>query len=96
MSKESADGVLFSTYSTLTSTKGKTTRVDQIADWCGGSAFEGCLIFDEAHKAKNAGNGKEGTSTKVRGFGPTAGVGFMRLKSGLKCLKWGLSLGGCG
>jgi hypothetical protein len=34
MSKESADGVLFSTYSTLTSTKGKTTRVDQIAEWC--------------------------------------------------------------
>jgi len=22
-------------------------------DWCGGDKFDGCLIFDECHKAKN-------------------------------------------
>jgi hypothetical protein len=37
--------------------------------WCAGSddaaSFEGCIIFDEAHKAKHFATGKEGASTKV-------------------------------
>ncbi|XP_031566399.1 protein FORGETTER 1-like [Actinia tenebrosa] len=34
-------------------------------DWCGGEAFDGCLIFDECHKAKHFIPGKEENSTKV-------------------------------
>ncbi|EOD07809.1 hypothetical protein EMIHUDRAFT_249392 [Emiliania huxleyi CCMP1516] len=45
-------GVLFSTYATL------------LVAWCGGPAFDGCLLFDECHKAKNW-TGKEETSSKV-------------------------------
>lgn len=33
--------------------------------WCGGEAFDGCLVFDECHKAKNFIPGKEQRSTKV-------------------------------
>ncbi|CAN0406000.1 unnamed protein product, partial [Ectocarpus sp. 12 AP-2014] len=32
---------------------------------CGGKEFEGCLVFDEAHKAKNFNSSKEELSTKV-------------------------------
>lgn len=32
---------------------------------CGGSDFDGCLVFDEAHKAKNFNSAKEENSTKV-------------------------------
>lgn len=32
---------------------------------CGGVDFEGCLVFDEAHKAKNFNSVKEENSTKV-------------------------------
>ena len=28
-------------------------RLAQIVAWCGGAEFDGCIIFDEAHKAKN-------------------------------------------
>ena len=48
-------GVLFVTYSSLVAKSyinGKT-RLDQIVKWCGGKQFEGCLLFDEAHKAKS-------------------------------------------
>ena len=31
----------------------RRTRLQQLIDWCGGPQFEGCLIFDECHKAKN-------------------------------------------
>ena len=55
-------GVLFVTYALLTSGKGK--RMEDIINWltqgCGGNnkkgqeqQFDGCIIFDEAHKAKN-------------------------------------------
>ncbi len=33
-------------------------------DWCG-PGFDGCLVFDEAHKAKSFVPGKEGQSTKM-------------------------------
>ncbi|CAB1101796.1 unnamed protein product [Ectocarpus sp. CCAP 1310/34] len=69
MSSSSKHGCLFSTYSTLASGRsnavGKKTRLDQLIDWCGGKEFEGCLVFDEAHKAKNFNTSKEELSTKV-------------------------------
>ncbi|KAL3700029.1 hypothetical protein R1sor_018051 [Riccia sorocarpa] len=47
------EGVLFLTYSSLiaSSEKGKS-RLQQLVTWCG-SNFEGLLVFDECHKAKN-------------------------------------------
>ncbi|XP_013397451.1 protein FORGETTER 1, partial [Lingula anatina] len=64
------EGVIFSTYATLVSSvqKGgssKQSRLKQLVDWCGGEDFDGCLIFDECHKAKNFVPGKEQASTKV-------------------------------
>ena len=29
------------------------SRLQQLIDWCGGEQFNGCLIFDECHKAKH-------------------------------------------
>ncbi len=29
------------------------TRLQQVIEWCGGPGFDGCLVFDEAHKSKN-------------------------------------------
>lgn len=53
------------TYTTLIShVKGKG-RLQQVVDWCGGPAFDGCIVFDECHKAKNFVPGKEAQSTKV-------------------------------
>uniref|UniRef100_A0A4W6DA32 Protein strawberry notch homolog 2 n=1 Tax=Lates calcarifer TaxID=8187 RepID=A0A4W6DA32_LATCA len=55
-------GVLFATYSALIgeSQAGgqRRTRIKQILDWCKPD-FDGVIIFDECHKAKNA------TSTKM-------------------------------
>ena len=31
----------------------RQSRLQQLIDWCGGEKFEGCLVFDECHKAKN-------------------------------------------
>ncbi|KAJ6650177.1 Protein strawberry notch like 1, partial [Pseudolycoriella hygida] len=51
-------GVLFCTYASLiakSSTHSKcklNTRMAQIIDWCGRD-FNGCIVFDECHKAKN-------------------------------------------
>ena len=51
LSKDFQEGVLFLTYSTLTSAaKGKQSRLAQVLEWVGGAAFEGCLVFDECHK----------------------------------------------
>lgn len=60
MSYETIDpnktGVLFFTYVGLiseTKTKAVTrNRFDQILEWCG-TDFDGCIIFDECHKAKS-------------------------------------------
>ena len=43
----------------------RQSRLQQLLDWCGGADFEGCLVFDECHKAKNFVPGKETASTKV-------------------------------
>ncbi|XP_009595784.1 protein FORGETTER 1 isoform X2 [Nicotiana tomentosiformis] len=47
------EGVVFSTYSSLiaSSEKGRT-RLQQLVQWCG-PEFDGLVIFDECHKAKN-------------------------------------------
>jgi hypothetical protein len=66
-------GILFSTYSTLISgfgkkpAVGKKSRLEQLCDWCGNESFEGVLVFDECHKAKNGGDGKgkEGAEDKA-------------------------------
>ncbi|XP_076442125.1 uncharacterized protein LOC143281076 isoform X2 [Babylonia areolata] len=67
------EGIVFSTYATLVSSvqaggkfnSVRRSRLQQLIDWCGGSEFEGCLIFDECHKAKNFVPNKEQASTKV-------------------------------
>lgn len=51
------EGVVFSTYSALigesSQASGKyKTRLKQLIDWCG-EDFDGCIIFDECHRAKN-------------------------------------------
>ncbi|XP_063056556.1 si:ch73-63e15.2 isoform X3 [Engraulis encrasicolus] len=57
-----SEGVLFATYSALigeSQAGGQLrTRLKQILDWCQPD-FEGVIVFDECHKAKNA------TSTKM-------------------------------
>lgn len=53
------DGVIFSTYSGLISAsraggRAKAVRrLDRIVQWCGGEDFDGCIMLDECHKAKN-------------------------------------------
>eukprot|EP00667_Euglena_gracilis_P001088 EG_transcript_1088 len=65
------EGVLFCTYSTLTSILnrggglGAHSRLDQLVAWCGGPDYDGCIVFDECHKAKNYVPGSENASTKV-------------------------------
>uniref|UniRef100_A0A672I2P0 Protein strawberry notch homolog 2 n=1 Tax=Salarias fasciatus TaxID=181472 RepID=A0A672I2P0_SALFA len=61
-SVSTSEGVLFATYSALigeSQAGGQhRTRIKQILDWCKPD-FDGVIIFDECHKAKNA------TSTKM-------------------------------
>ncbi|GAU25303.1 hypothetical protein TSUD_274100 [Trifolium subterraneum] len=47
------DGVIFLTYSSLiaSSSKGRS-RMQQLVQWCG-PEFDGLIVFDECHKAKN-------------------------------------------
>ena len=55
-----SQGVMFSTYSCLISgtAKGDNSRFRQLVDWCGGKEFDGIMVFDECHKAKNLKPGK--------------------------------------
>ena len=48
-------GVIFSTYQALISKskRSPTSRMDQLINWVGGESFDGLIIFDESHKAKN-------------------------------------------
>uniref|UniRef100_A0A915KSP7 Uncharacterized protein n=1 Tax=Romanomermis culicivorax TaxID=13658 RepID=A0A915KSP7_ROMCU len=51
-------GVIFATYSSLigesNNAKSKyRTRLRQLVHWCGGKDFDGLIIFDECHRAKN-------------------------------------------
>ena len=60
-------GILFTTYATLRSPshQGRPSRLDQIVGWLAGGpdeadrhAFDGAVIFDEAHAMANAAGGK--------------------------------------
>ena len=48
------EGVIFSTYSALLGTSAGKRRLDSLVQWLGGKSAEGCVLFDEAHKAKGA------------------------------------------
>lgn len=50
-------GVMFLSYTLLSSESNKndSSRLEQLIQWCT-EDFDGCLIFDECHKAKNATN----------------------------------------
>ncbi|XP_023500085.1 protein strawberry notch homolog 2 isoform X1 [Equus caballus] len=58
-----SEGVLFATYSALigeSQAGGQhRTRIRQVLEWCG-EAFDGVIVFDECHKAKNASSTKMG------------------------------------
>lgn len=58
-----SEGILFATYSALigeSQAGGQhRTRIRQILEWCG-EAFDGVIVFDECHKAKNASSTKMG------------------------------------
>ncbi|ERE72354.1 putative protein strawberry notch [Cricetulus griseus] len=58
-----SEGVLFATYSALigeSQAGGQhRTRLRQILQWCG-EGFDGVIVFDECHKAKNASSTKMG------------------------------------
>lgn len=61
------EGVIFSTYSSLISKQSankNNSRLNQLVQWCGEN-FDGCIIFDECHKAKHlvASSGGVGTQT---------------------------------
>jgi hypothetical protein len=49
--------------------KGRS-RLQQVSEWLGGPSFDGCLLFDECHKAKHFVPGKEAQSTKVGAGAP--------------------------
>ena len=60
-------GILFTTYATLRSPsrQGRPSRLDQIVNWLAGGpdeddrhAFDGAIVFDEAHAMANAAGGK--------------------------------------
>ena len=62
-----AEGILFATYATLRSPsrQGKPSRLDQVVEWLAGSldeedrhAFDGAIVFDEAHAMANAAGSK--------------------------------------
>ncbi|CAL4120569.1 unnamed protein product, partial [Meganyctiphanes norvegica] len=63
------EGVIYSTYSAMIgeSSKGPInyrSRLKQVIDWCG-EDFDGCIIFDECHRAKNLCPGGAGKPTKT-------------------------------
>jgi len=66
---DKAEGVLFCTYSGMSAgmseraaEKGAAKRLNQIIEWVG-EDFDGCLLFDEAHRAKNLISEIKGTET---------------------------------
>ncbi|XP_037292604.1 protein strawberry notch isoform X3 [Manduca sexta] len=62
-------GVVFTTYSALigetqSSNTKYRTRLKQLLQWCG-EDFDGCIVFDECHKAKNLCPVGSGKATKT-------------------------------
>ena len=60
------EGILFATYATLrgVSRRGHQTRYDQLCEWLG-DAFDGVVVFDEAHALANANPGNATGTTEV-------------------------------
>ena len=56
------EGVLMLTYSGLSASGGAGSRLQQVVDWCG-EDYDGCLLFDESHCAKNLIADLPGTET---------------------------------
>jgi len=56
------EGVLVLTYSGLSASGGAGSRLQQVVDWCG-EDYDGCLLFDESHCAKNLIADLPGTET---------------------------------
>jgi hypothetical protein len=71
------EGILFVTYPTLRSGRSDATRLDQILAWAG-DAFDGVIVFDEAHAMANAAGG-EGSRGKVKGS--EQGISGVRLQN---------------
>lgn len=71
------EGILFVTYPTLRSGRSDATRLDQILAWAG-DAFDGVIVFDEAHGMANAAGG-EGSRGKVKGS--EQGIAGVRLQN---------------
>lgn len=46
------EGLIFATYRTLIGVSNRGTRLGQLLDWCG-EDFDGLILLDECHKAKN-------------------------------------------
>jgi hypothetical protein len=74
LAKTVKQGVIFCTYSSLIAVKrnkkggggsgGAVTRLQQLVAWMGGAGADGCILFDECHKAKNLGvDPDKGTKT---------------------------------
>jgi len=77
------EGILFVTYPTLRSGRNDATRLDQILAWAG-DAFDGVIVFDEAHAMANAAGG-EGSRGKVKGS--EQGIAGVRLQNLLPCAR---------
>lgn len=59
------EGVIFLTYSSLVSSSDRgLSRFKQLVEWCGPD-FDGLIVFDESHKAKNLVPEAGGRSTQV-------------------------------
>ncbi|PZU06520.1 strawberry notch-like NTP hydrolase domain-containing protein [Sphingomonas sp.] len=72
------EGVLFLTYATLRSNRGdKGTRLRQILDWLG-DAFDGMIVFDEAHEMAGVAGGEGRFGTKD---GSDQGIAGVRLQN---------------
>ncbi|ACG78592.1 probably methylase/helicase [Phenylobacterium zucineum HLK1] len=68
-------GVLFTTYATLRQPArgGRPSRLDQIVAWLG-AAFDGVIVFDEAHALANAAGGAGGRGAKAASQQGLAGL----------------------
>ena len=72
------EGVLFLTYATLRSNRGdKGTRLKQLLDWLG-DAFDGMIVFDEAHEMAGVAGGEGRFGTKD---GSDQGIAGVRLQN---------------
>eukprot|EP00526_Cylindrotheca_closterium_P003038 CAMPEP_0113641530 /NCGR_PEP_ID=MMETSP0017_2-20120614/21801_1 /TAXON_ID=2856 /ORGANISM="Cylindrotheca closterium" /LENGTH=1621 /DNA_ID=CAMNT_0000552875 /DNA_START=20 /DNA_END=4885 /DNA_ORIENTATION=- /assembly_acc=CAM_ASM_000147 len=59
------EGLIFSTYKTLIGNTRGTSRLHQLKEWCGGADFDGLILLDECHKAKNVTLDATGNTCKV-------------------------------